>query len=62
MTPLAGSSASVSGAVGSNGNGASLPDYLPDGGGKVTTGDLATFMLRELEAPQFVGTRVGVNR
>jgi putative NADH-flavin reductase len=37
-------------------------DYLPDGGGKVTTGDLATFMLRELEAPQFVGTRVGVNR
>jgi putative NADH-flavin reductase len=36
-------------------------DYLPDGTGKITTGELAAVILRELEAPAFVRSRVGVN-
>jgi putative NADH-flavin reductase len=36
-------------------------DYLPDGLGRVTTGDIAAFLLGEAERPAFVRTRVGLN-
>lgn len=36
-------------------------DYLPRGAGRVTTGDLAAFLLEEATAPRFVRTRVGIN-
>lgn len=36
------------------------PDVLPDGGRRIHTGNLADFMLDELTADRFVGTRVGV--
>ena len=36
------------------------PDVLPDGGRQIHTGNLADFMLDELTAERFVGSRVGV--
>lgn len=36
------------------------PDLLPEGGRQISTGNLADFMLDELDAERFVGTRVGV--
>jgi uncharacterized protein len=36
-------------------------DYMPDGAGRVTTGDIAAFLVREIETPSFARTRVGIN-
>lgn len=36
-------------------------DVLPEGVGRVTTGDVAAFLLRDAEQPAFVRTRVGLN-
>jgi putative NADH-flavin reductase len=38
-----------------------LPDYLPEGTGQVTTGDLAAVLLREVLTPTRSRTRLGVN-
>ncbi|HEX2915314.1 MAG TPA: SDR family oxidoreductase [Chloroflexia bacterium] len=35
-------------------------DYLPEGEGRITTGDVALFMLRELENGQYIQRRVGL--
>jgi putative NADH-flavin reductase len=36
-------------------------NVLPDGTRRVTTGDIAAFLVREAEAPRFSRTRVGLN-
>jgi putative NADH-flavin reductase len=36
-------------------------DYLPEGTGSITTGDVAAFLLGEAVAPRFVRSRVGLN-
>jgi len=36
-------------------------DYMPAGRGAITTGDVAAFLVREAEAPQFHRTRVGLD-
>jgi putative NADH-flavin reductase len=36
-------------------------DYLPDGTGAVTTGDIAAFLVGEAESPRFARSRVGLN-
>jgi putative NADH-flavin reductase len=36
-------------------------DYLPRGAGRVTTGDIAAFLLDEAITPRFLRTRVGIN-
>jgi uncharacterized protein len=39
----------------------SAANVLPAGSGRITTGDIAAFLLREVEAPSFVRSRVGLN-
>lgn len=44
----------------STGSWDATPDVLPEHGRRIHTGNLADFMLDELDADRFVGTRVGV--
>lgn len=37
-----------------------LADYAPDGGMQISTGDVAYFILGELEQPRFIQKRVGI--
>jgi putative NADH-flavin reductase len=37
-------------------------DYAPEGKPQITAGDLADFVLNELETPEFTGARVGIRR
>ena len=37
-----------------------LAEYIPEGGMQITTGDVAHFMLQELEQGAFVNKRVGI--
>jgi putative NADH-flavin reductase len=46
---------------GATGSFASQANYLPDGSGKITTGDIAAFLTREAESPSFPRSRVGLN-
>lgn len=35
-------------------------DYLPEGGKQITVGDTAEFAYKQLENPEFIGSRVGI--
>ncbi|TWT24708.1 NAD(P)-dependent oxidoreductase [Planomicrobium sp. CPCC 101110] len=35
-------------------------DYLPEGGKQITVGDTADFAYKQLENPEFIGSRVGI--
>ncbi|TWT02304.1 NAD(P)-dependent oxidoreductase [Planomicrobium sp. CPCC 101079] len=35
-------------------------DYLPEGGKQITVGDTAEFTYKQLENPEFIGSRVGI--
>ncbi|MDN7243276.1 SDR family oxidoreductase [Planococcus sp. N028] len=35
-------------------------DYLPEGGKEITVGDTAEFAYKQLENPEFIGSRVGI--
>jgi putative NADH-flavin reductase len=43
----------------SSGNAKSLSDYMPEGGNTVALGDVADFVMEELERPKFLRKRVG---